>query len=73
MVQIVFDASEKGSELLPPEWNLHPNYALRYVKDEKLHILLGVKSDMDLLLNLMVTYMAAKFQSQLIIKIIVIA
>ncbi|KAG5321905.1 PSMF1 inhibitor, partial [Pseudoatta argentina] len=48
-----FNASEKGSELLPTEWNLRPNYSLRYVKDEKLHVLLGVKSDTDLLLNLM--------------------
>jgi len=58
----VFDTSEKGSELLPTEWNSHPNYALRYVRDGKLHILLGVKSDMDLLLNLMVIYMSAKFK-----------
>ncbi|XP_012056773.1 PREDICTED: proteasome inhibitor PI31 subunit [Atta cephalotes] len=48
-----FNASEKGSELLPTEWNSRPNYALRYVKDGKLHVLLGVKSDTDLLLNLM--------------------
>lgn len=52
--QAAFNASEKGSELLPTEWNSRPNYALRYVKDGKLHVLLGVKSDTDLLLNLMV-------------------
>jgi len=57
----VFSESEKGSELLPTEWNLRPNYALRYVKDGKLHVLLGVKSDMDLLLNLMVIITTAKF------------
>jgi len=52
--EVVFDASEKGSELLPTEWNLCPcNYALRYVRNGKLHVLLGVKSDTDLLLNLM--------------------
>ncbi|XP_011875918.1 PREDICTED: proteasome inhibitor PI31 subunit [Vollenhovia emeryi] len=51
--ETVFDASEKGSELLPAEWNSRPNYALRYVQDGKLHVLLGVKSDADLLLNLM--------------------
>ncbi|KYN02302.1 PREDICTED: proteasome inhibitor PI31 subunit [Cyphomyrmex costatus] len=51
--EAAFSASEKGSELLPTEWNSRPNYALRYVKDGKLHILLGVKSDMDLLLNWM--------------------
>lgn len=55
--QAAFNASEKGSELLPTKWNLHPNYALRYVKDGKLHILLGVKSDTDLLLNWMVIIM----------------
>lgn len=63
----MFNESEKGSELLPTEWNLRPNYALRYVRDGKLHVLLGVKSDMDLLLNLMVTYMiVTKFQSYLL-------
>ncbi|KYN39170.1 Putative proteasome inhibitor [Trachymyrmex septentrionalis] len=48
-----FNASEKGSELIPTEWNSRPSYALRYVKDGKLHVLLGVKSDTDLLLNFM--------------------
>jgi len=51
--ETVFNASEKGSELLPTGWNSRPIYALRYVRDEKLHVFLGVKSDMDLLLNLM--------------------
>ncbi|XP_015431377.1 PREDICTED: proteasome inhibitor PI31 subunit isoform X2 [Dufourea novaeangliae] len=50
-----YNASEKGSELLPEGWNTHPNYALRYVKDEKLYILHGIKSDEDLLLNLLRT------------------
>jgi len=57
----VFSESEKGSELLPTEWNLRPNYTLHYVKDKKLHVLFGVKSDMDLLLNLMVMIITAKF------------
>ena len=48
-----FNASEKGSELLPKDWNSRLNYALRYIKDEKLYILLGIKSDTDLLLNLL--------------------
>ncbi|XP_072764462.1 proteasome inhibitor PI31 subunit [Anoplolepis gracilipes] len=48
-----FNASEKGSELLPKDWNSQINYTLRYIKDEKLYILLGIKSDMDLLLNLL--------------------
>ncbi|XP_036142961.1 proteasome inhibitor PI31 subunit isoform X2 [Monomorium pharaonis] len=47
------NALEKGSELFPPGWNSYPNYTLRYVKNEKLYVLLGVKSDMDLLLNMM--------------------
>ncbi|XP_029155649.1 proteasome inhibitor PI31 subunit [Nylanderia fulva] len=48
-----FNASEKGSELLPKDWNSSFNYTLRYIKHEKLYILLGIKSDMDLLLNLL--------------------
>ncbi|XP_015600904.1 proteasome inhibitor PI31 subunit [Cephus cinctus] len=47
------DQSDQGSELLPEEWSKHSNYALRYVKEGKLYILLGTKSDEDLLLNLM--------------------
>ncbi|KAL6425235.1 hypothetical protein ACFW04_009465 [Cataglyphis niger] len=47
-----FDASQRGSELLPEGWNSQTSYTLRYIKDEKLYILLGIKSDMDLLLNL---------------------
>ncbi|XP_012274736.1 proteasome inhibitor PI31 subunit [Orussus abietinus] len=48
-----FEPSEQGSESLPDEWNQRPNYALRYVKEGKLYILLGTKSDADLLLNLL--------------------
>ncbi|XP_029666053.1 proteasome inhibitor PI31 subunit isoform X2 [Formica exsecta] len=48
-----FNVSQRGSELLPEGWNSQINYALRYIKDEKLYVLLGIKSDMDLLLNLM--------------------
>ncbi|KAH0949441.1 hypothetical protein HN011_000292 [Eciton burchellii] len=47
-----FNVLEKGSELLPSEWNTSPNYALRYLKNKELYILLGVRSNMDLLLNL---------------------
>nr|XP_031830815.1 proteasome inhibitor PI31 subunit [Nomia melanderi] len=50
-----YNASEKGTELLPEGWNTHPNYALRYIKDGNLYILHGVKSDEDLLLNLLRT------------------
>ncbi|XP_076183163.1 proteasome inhibitor 31 kDa isoform X2 [Ptiloglossa arizonensis] len=48
-----YDTSEKGSELLPKEWNTRPNYALRYIKDKKLYIFHGTRSDEDLLLNLL--------------------
>ncbi|XP_053980215.1 proteasome inhibitor PI31 subunit [Hylaeus anthracinus] len=48
-----YDTSEKGSELLPEGWNTQPIYALRYVNDKKLYIFHGVKSDEDLLLNLL--------------------
>lgn len=47
-----FNVSERGSELLPKDWNLGNNYTLRYIQNEKLYILFGIKSDMDLLLNL---------------------
>lgn len=48
-----FDSSEKGSELLPNEWNTGPNYALRYVYNENLYIFHAIKSDEDLLMNLL--------------------
>ncbi|XP_078038387.1 proteasome inhibitor 31 kDa [Augochlora pura] len=50
-----YNETEKGSELLPPEWSKESYYALRYVKDKKLYILHGIKSDEDLLLNLLRT------------------
>lgn len=43
-----------GSELLPDGWNDHDiNYALRYVHDKKLYILLGHKSEDCLIINLL--------------------
>ncbi|XP_020290875.1 proteasome inhibitor PI31 subunit [Pseudomyrmex gracilis] len=51
--QRTFTGLEKGSELLPKEWNLKPSYSLRYVKNGKLYVLLGIKSDDDLLINLL--------------------
>ncbi|XP_076384811.1 proteasome inhibitor PI31 subunit-like isoform X2 [Megalopta genalis] len=50
-----YNETEKGSELLPAEWSKESYYALRYVKDKKLYILHGIKSDEDLLLNLLRT------------------
>ncbi|XP_076280769.1 proteasome inhibitor 31 kDa [Lasioglossum baleicum] len=50
-----YDVTEKGSELLPEGWSKEFHYALRYVKDKKLYILHGIKSDEDLLLNLLRT------------------
>ncbi|OXU22164.1 hypothetical protein TSAR_000639 [Trichomalopsis sarcophagae] len=44
---------ETGTELLPDGWNQAPNYTLRYVKEGKLYILIGTKSEADLLLNLL--------------------
>lgn len=52
--QNVFNASEKGSELFPTEWNKNPNYALRYIKNGTLYVLSGIKSDNDLLVNFLV-------------------
>ncbi|XP_012259462.2 proteasome inhibitor PI31 subunit [Athalia rosae] len=48
-----FDSADTGSELLPEDWNQKPNYTLRYLKEGKLYILIGTRSDADLLLNLM--------------------
>ncbi|XP_076246437.1 proteasome inhibitor 31 kDa [Calliopsis andreniformis] len=48
-----YNASEKGSELLAEGWNTRPNYAIRYVNDGKLYIFHGIKSDEDLLLNML--------------------
>lgn len=45
------DQNEKGSELLPEEWSQSNHYSVRYLKEGKLYILLGRKSDSDLLLN----------------------
>ncbi|XP_011632889.1 proteasome inhibitor PI31 subunit [Pogonomyrmex barbatus] len=61
---VAFDASEKGSELLPIEWSLHPNYTLRYIREGKLYVLFGIKSDIDLLLNLMRHYDNTVFNIQ---------
>lgn len=49
----VIEATEVGSELLPTGWNQGPNYTLRYVKEGKLYILMAIKSEGDLLLNLL--------------------
>lgn len=54
MYQKAFEPTEKGSQLLPEGWNTRPNYALRYIKDSKLFIFHGIKSDEDLLINLLV-------------------
>ncbi|KAF7994031.1 hypothetical protein HCN44_011300 [Aphidius gifuensis] len=44
---------EVGSELLPDDWSKDDHYSLRYVKDNKLYILIGLKSDHNLILNFM--------------------
>ncbi|XP_076661453.1 proteasome inhibitor 31 kDa [Halictus rubicundus] len=50
-----YNETEKGSELLPEGWSKEFHYALRYIRDKKLYILHGIKSDEDLLLNLLST------------------
>ncbi|XP_012233225.1 proteasome inhibitor PI31 subunit [Linepithema humile] len=42
---------EEGSDLLPENWNLHANYTLRYVINGRLFVLIGIKSNVDLLMN----------------------
>ncbi|XP_014475550.1 PREDICTED: proteasome inhibitor PI31 subunit [Dinoponera quadriceps] len=49
---IIFDASEKGSELLPKEWNIDLSYTLRYIRNGKLFLLSGIKADDEILINL---------------------
>ncbi|XP_015183422.1 PREDICTED: proteasome inhibitor PI31 subunit [Polistes dominula] len=48
-----FEPSEKGTELLPEEWNKGSNYKLRYLKDGKLFLFYGVQSDEDMVMNLL--------------------
>ncbi|XP_008556311.1 proteasome inhibitor PI31 subunit [Microplitis demolitor] len=47
------EANVEGNELLPEEWNQKDHYSLRYLKEGQLYILLGRKSDNNLLLNLL--------------------
>ncbi|CAK9816639.1 Proteasome inhibitor PI31 subunit [Anthophora plagiata] len=49
-----FEPSEKGSQLLPEGWNTKQLYELRYIKDQNLYLLLGLRTndDEDLLVNL---------------------
>ena len=54
MLQKTIDTAEEGSELLPDNWNKAPNYTLRYVKENKLYILMALKSENDLLINFLV-------------------
>ncbi|XP_076752914.1 proteasome inhibitor 31 kDa [Xylocopa sonorina] len=49
----VFEPTDKKSQLLPEGWNTRPNYAWRYVNDNKLFLFHGIKSDEDLLINLL--------------------
>ncbi|XP_043287843.1 proteasome inhibitor PI31 subunit [Venturia canescens] len=52
----VFDPNtDKGTDFLPDQWNQQPNYSLRYAKDGKLYILVAMKSDANLLINLLRT------------------
>ncbi|XP_069678551.1 proteasome inhibitor PI31 subunit-like [Periplaneta americana] len=43
--------SEVGSETLPKDWSSGDSYALRYVRDNELYILKGVKSEADIVFN----------------------
>ncbi|KAI4497216.1 hypothetical protein M0802_007700 [Mischocyttarus mexicanus] len=52
-VSRAFDQSDKGTELLPEEWNKGPNYRLRYLKNGKLFLLYGIKSEEEMLINLL--------------------
>lgn len=54
LLQKAYQPDEVGTELLPDQWNKGPNFSLRYIRDGKLFILNGTKSDEDFLLNLLV-------------------
>ncbi|XP_074111921.1 proteasome inhibitor 31 kDa [Cotesia typhae] len=47
------EPNTEGHEFLPEGWNQKDFYALRYLKEGQLYILLGRKSDNNLLLNLL--------------------
>jgi hypothetical protein len=46
--------SDVGREILPDGWSVTETYALRYVHNGSLYILKGVKTEADIVLNLLV-------------------
>ena len=46
--------SDVGREILPDGWSVTETYALRYVHNNSLYILKGVKTEADIVLNLLV-------------------
>ncbi|XP_041972581.1 proteasome inhibitor PI31 subunit [Aricia agestis] len=53
--ELSLSGDEQKSELLPTGWNEGKNYSLRYVLDDKLFVLHGLKTDDNLIINLMRT------------------
>jgi hypothetical protein len=45
-----------GREILPDGWSVTETYALRYVHNNSLYILKGVKTEADIVLNLLVWF-----------------
>lgn len=55
--QGTLEANEESSELLPDKWNDNSeSYALRYVKNEKVCVLLATVKNETALLNFLVSY-----------------
>lgn len=54
--QKTFTDSDVGRETLPDGWSGTETYAVRYVHNNSLYILKGVKTEADIVLNLLVWY-----------------
>jgi hypothetical protein len=54
--QKTFTDSDVGRETLPDGWSATETYAVRYVHNNSLYVLKGVKTEADIVLNLLVWY-----------------
>lgn len=52
--QKTLTTTDVGGEILPEGWSSEDTYSLRYVYNKDLYILKGVKTEADIVLNLLV-------------------
>jgi hypothetical protein len=52
--QKTLTCSDVGRETLPEDWSSKETYALRYVHNNDLYVLKGMKTEADIVLNLLV-------------------